>query len=316
MNGICKMCGKEFEKIHGSQIYCSKSCRRKHEYNIYKKNHKLIPIKPKKCKICKKTFVPSVYNQLYCSDKCWKIQKNKVRRNKNMIRLKNHKCEFCNNFYDKTISFQRFCSKDCRIKSYIQNNKNKINILQKKYRKNNPERYKKYDKKKNKKNSKNPDYIKKQKIRSHKYYVKNKEKIKTRIQIYTEKNYSKYLKRKNKYRNRRRKNDVNFKLIDNIRRRINYAIKVNSKSKRTIQLLGCSTTYLKHHLESKFTAGMSWDNYGVKGWHIDHLIPCASFDLSKPEEQKKCFHYTNLQPLWAKDNLSKGAKLDWSGSHD
>jgi len=61
---------------------------------------------------------------------------------------------------------------------------------------------------------------------------------------------------------------------------------------------------------------MSWDNYGTgyngKGmeqWHIDHIIPCASFDLSKPSEQKKCFHYTNLQPLWAKDNLRKKDKL-------
>ena len=50
---------------------------------------------------------------------------------------------------------------------------------------------------------------------------------------------------------------------------------------------------------------MTWENHTTHGWHIDHVKPCAVFDLSKPEEQKKCFHYTNLQPLWAKENLSK-----------
>ena len=53
---------------------------------------------------------------------------------------------------------------------------------------------------------------------------------------------------------------------------------------------------------------MSWENHGT--WHIDHRVPCAKFDLTKKEEQEKCFHYTNLQPLWAKDNLSKGNKYD------
>jgi len=61
---------------------------------------------------------------------------------------------------------------------------------------------------------------------------------------------------------------------------------------------------------------MSWDNHGFKGWHIDHIIPCSAFDLTKVEEQKKCFHYTNLQPLWAKDNLSKGDKLTWLESNE
>jgi hypothetical protein len=61
---------------------------------------------------------------------------------------------------------------------------------------------------------------------------------------------------------------------------------------------------------------MSRDNYGYRGWHVDHIVPCSAFDLTNIEEQKKCFHYTNLQPLWAKDNLSKGNKFTWSKSNE
>lgn len=73
-----------------------------------------------------------------------------------------------------------------------------------------------------------------------------------------------------------------------------------------MELTGCSKDDLYSHLESKFTEGMNWDNYGK--WHIDHIKPCVSFDLTDTEEQKKCFHWTNLQPLWAIDNMRKGAK--------
>jgi len=92
-----------------------------------------------------------------------------------------------------------------------------------------------------------------------------------------------------------------------LRKRLYEAIKNNDKTGHTMELLGCSIDEFKKHLQSKFQEGMSWENYGK--WHIDHITPCARFDLSKPEEQKKSFHYTNLQPLWAKDNLSKGAKI-------
>ena len=78
------------------------------------------------------------------------------------------------------------------------------------------------------------------------------------------------------------------------------------KSDKTLELLGASVTFVKKYLESLFQPGMSWDNYGE--WHVDHIIPCASFDLNDPEQQKKCFHYTNLQPLWAADNIAKGAR--------
>jgi hypothetical protein len=101
----------------------------------------------------------------------------------------------------------------------------------------------------------------------------------------------------------RRKKDINFKLICYLRSRLSNVLRKNKKSKSTMKLIGCSVEQLKQHLEQKFTKGMSFSNYGK--WHIDHIKSCARFDLSKPEEQKRCFHYTNLQPLWAVDNLRK-----------
>jgi hypothetical protein len=89
------------------------------------------------------------------------------------------------------------------------------------------------------------------------------------------------------------------------RRRVNHAIKGNCKSANTFELIGCSAQDFKLHLEKQFQPGMSWDNYGTKGWHIDHIIPCYKFDLSNPQEQRKCFHFSNQRPLWSKDNLSR-----------
>ncbi len=107
----------------------------------------------------------------------------------------------------------------------------------------------------------------------------------------------------------RRKVDVQCRLGCLLRSRINDVLRGKSKSLSTMKLLGCSLEYLKVYFESKFQDGMTWENRGRWGWHIDHLTPCVSFDLTKPEEQRQCFHYTNLQPLWAKDNLIKGSKI-------
>ena len=106
-----------------------------------------------------------------------------------------------------------------------------------------------------------------------------------------------------KYQRNRRKVDINFKLACYLRNRMILALKGNPKLSTTMKLVGCSIELLKNHLKKQFTKGMTWVNYGK--WHIDHIRPCASFDLSKVSEQKKCFHYTNLQPLWAEENMRK-----------
>ncbi len=107
------------------------------------------------------------------------------------------------------------------------------------------------------------------------------------------------------YKRKRRRKDIAFKILSNLRTRLNSALKKNFKSQKTIELLGCSAVFLKQYLEKKFKKRMNWKNYGFYGWHIDHVIPCYRFDLRKKNEQCKCFHYSNLRPLWAEENLRR-----------
>ena len=112
------------------------------------------------------------------------------------------------------------------------------------------------------------------------------------------------------YRKNRYTSDLNFRLKCNLRSRINTAIKNNQKTGSAISDLGCSIEFLKKHLENQWQEGMTWENYGLYGWHIDHIQPLDYFDLSNKEEFLKACHYTNLQPLWAGDNLSKSNKVN------
>ena len=115
----------------------------------------------------------------------------------------------------------------------------------------------------------------------------------------------------NRNRNKRHNKDKNYRLIVTIRNRIKRVLNGIRKSDKSFNLVGCSLPELKLYLESKFLPGMTWDNhgYGDNCWHIDHVLPCAAFDLTKEEHQRKCFHYSNMQPLWQKDNLIKNDKL-------
>jgi len=104
---------------------------------------------------------------------------------------------------------------------------------------------------------------------------------------------------------KRRKNDINFRIASNLRTRLCRAIDANYKTGSAVSDLGCSVAELKSYLEDRFQEGMSWDNWGVNGWHIDHVIPLSSFDLTNKDEFNKACHYTNLYPLWAVDNRRK-----------
>ncbi len=100
-------------------------------------------------------------------------------------------------------------------------------------------------------------------------------------------------------------NPLNRKISRNLRARLNKAIKFEWKTGSAVQDLGCSIEQLRIYLESKWKPGMTWDNYGVKGWHIDHIVPLNKFDLTDKVQLGKACHYTNLQPLWVSDNLEK-----------
>ena len=113
-----------------------------------------------------------------------------------------------------------------------------------------------------------------------------------------------------------RQNSLLFRMKNNLRSRILAALKgdLALKRDRTMDLVGCTPRELKSHIETHFKPGMNWDNWG-KGdgfWNLDHIRPCASFDLTDQEQQKACFHWSNLQPLWAQENLEKHAK--WNPS--
>lgn len=145
--------------------------------------------------------------------------------------------------------------------------------------------------------------------RGKEYYIKNKENQLSRHKEYNIKNKEKLLSYNNEYKRNRKLNDPIFKLTINVRGRLYEYLKIKSiiKSKKTFDIVGCSPPQLKEYLENKFTDNMSWENYGE--WHIDHIIPLST--AKTEEDLYKLCYYTNLQPLWAKDNLAKSNKLDY-----
>ena len=139
-----------------------------------------------------------------------------------------------------------------------------------------------------------------------KYWVETKEEQTEKHREWKDKNRDHI----NEYFKNKRKTDPNYQISDNLRSRLRKALKDQNvkKTQRTLDYIDCSIDFLKGWLESKFKEGMTWENYGE--WHIDHIKPCSKFNLSNEEEQKKCFNYKNLQPLWASENTSKGAKWE------
>lgn len=160
-------------------------------------------------------------------------------------------------------------------------------------------------------------------VRTKAYYERNKAKIiayqieyaRTHPDEAREWRRNGYLRNKAKHyavsnacrKRRRANNDPQFIMAERLRIRLWTWIKRRApKAGHIKELIGCSIEQLCAHLQSRFQDGMTWDNRRL--WHIDHIRPCASFDLNDPEQQRACFHYSNLQPLWRFDNQSKGCR--------
>lgn len=119
-------------------------------------------------------------------------------------------------------------------------------------------------------------------------------------------NHRKYIRQ---YEKMKRATDLHFKIKSNFLRRAREMIPIEYRPKSMLSLLGCSVADLKKHLEYQFDNRMTWNNYKLLGWHVDHIVPCDYFDLTNPIHQKRCFHWSNLQPLWGKENISKSNKM-------
>ena len=171
------------------------------------------------------------------------------------------------------------------------------NKRSKEYRINNPE--------KTKQSSKNYrlKYKEERKVKKKEYYLNNRESILEKSKIHREI----YKPKRSIRRKERRKNDNLYGLINDVRYRIWFYLKKKyiTKNNTTFEIVGCSPQELKEHLEKQFVPGMSWENRTE--WHIDHIIPLSS--AKTEEELYKLCHYTNLQPLWAEENLKKSNKI-------
>ena len=166
-------------------------------------------------------------------------------------------------------------------------------------------------------NRKNAD---KKKERDRLYYVKNREKVITRVSAYSKENsaikkvYLKnyYATHKDSLRPLRRQyiynkyhEDLNYRLTKLLRGRLHKYLKKGVRPSKAVHFLGCSLDELRLYIEGQFLEGMSWSNWSKDGWHIDHIRPLTSFDLTDEKQLLEAVNYKNLQPLWAEDNWKK-----------
>jgi len=175
-------------------------------------------------------------------------------------------------------------------KDYYQANKEKIKASQKAYCEANKE---------------------KEKARKKAYYQANEEKQKASKKAWYEANKEKIIASQKAYQRKRYKEDPVYRLLKNMRNGIRYSLSAQAKSSHAMEHVGMSPDELMNHLENKFTEGMTRDNYGE--WHVDHIRPLASFDFTGPDREEQlhiAWSHTNLQPLWALDNIRKGAKYE------
>ena len=243
--------------------------------------------------------------------------------------LKKRICKMCENEYQPVGTQQKYCQ-DCRVlykKNYGKQYRTEHNeelkeygkeyskipeVKEKKNKRQSTEEYKDYMKRYCAEQYEIPE-VKEKKIRKSKeYYEQNKEEISEKSHVYNQKPEVK--ERKNKRVRERMQTDIDYRLSVLFRHRMKKLLKGISKSKKSLEYLGCSVKEYRSYIGSLFTEGMSWEKVMNGSIHIDHKIPCCAFDLKDENQLVICFNYKNTQPLWANDNLLKikeDIKLDW-----
>lgn len=308
-NKNCEKCGVLFTPKKNRQRFCCQSCSGSYIASLVK-------FRFKNCTICGVDFKTKSDKSIFCSKEC-KNKSEQIKRNKKqkLKRLEScRNCLWCDGVIGNYDGDFEFCLKGCYDK--YQHFFNKQYTINSKCKSCNAEIVKERE------NS--SDYCSR---KCFEFYKRNNKSITINcfvcdlsfIKLGNKTTCSDKCK-KQKHRLAQRKRSKRYydntrsivpskRIEDALRVRVYNALKGKTKkSTSTEELLGCTFEQARLHIELQFQDGMSWDNY--PDWHIDHITPCASFDLTDPVQQRLCFNYKNLQPLWAKDNLSKGAKIN------
>jgi len=267
-NKYCVCCGKKIDKFSSKRIFCSSECNTKFHNNNKPKTIKL----KVKCKECGLEFIQKHKNNIFCC-----IKHSRINYYKNLpkkpIKTYNKVCIMCRTPFMCHRKNRNACSKKCADKWYRRQNKEKCYNTAKSWRKRNPEKMKLYNQTYCRKH---PEYVK--------WHIQN--------------------------HNRKWKQDPVRNVIQSLRKHNAGRCRV-LKSKKLFRhdtLIGCDGKVFREYIESKFTEGMKWENYGKNGWVLDHIKRLADFDLSKPEEQLKAFNYKNLKPMWEEEHKKKTAE--------
>ena len=321
----CKLCGEAFVVSKPSKVYCSRSCSVKAANDRRKQLH------TKECKYCGCMFESKYKSKTICSEECRKAIKNDRRRGSSEDRtcpcgavfsatvgtLKKYcspkckpratqserSCQCCGQLFTPKTKDARFCTRGCYHEHLRANPRSQecCHCGEEFESKGDGAKY--CSSLCSRRSSHGYPATRDCSVCGSSYPFR-------RGSVCSD--ACRHLAREESLRKYQSKPEV--KLVNALRRRLAMCIEREpgqSISGTNRELIGCEPSELREHIEQQFQPGMTWDNHSIDGWHIDHILPCSSFDLTDKEQQKKCFHYTNLQPLWAKDNLSKSDKLNW-----